>query len=79
MADNASKGRKVIAGILPALTQLDRQRIGAMLPTVFFSAKADELVSIFSKADLQEKTQAMNVLSQADPSNGPKYQTLQHN
>lgn len=79
MADNASKGRKVIAGILPVLTQLDRQRIGAMLPTVFFSAKADELVSIFSKADLQEKTQAMNVLSQADPSNGPKYQTLQHN
>jgi hypothetical protein len=79
MADNAAKGRKVIAGILPVLTQLDRQRIGSMLPTVFFSAKADELVGIFSKADLQEKTQAMNVLSQADPANGPKYQALQHN
>jgi hypothetical protein len=77
MADNAAKGRKVIAGILPVLTQLDRQRIGSMLPTVFFSAKADELVGIFSKADLQEKNQAMNVLSQADPANGNKYQQLQ--
>jgi hypothetical protein len=77
MADNAAKGRKVISGILPVLTQIDRQRIGAMLPLVFFTAKADELVSIFAKGDLQEKNQAMNVLNQADPSNGNKYQALQ--
>lgn len=79
MADNATKGRKVIAGILPVLTQLDRQRIGAMLPTVFFTSKSDELVGIFDKADMQEKIQAMNILVQADPSNGNKYQALQHN
>jgi len=79
MADNTTQGRKVIAGILPALTQLDRQRIGAMLPTLFFSAKSDELVSILSKGDQQEKATAMNILSQADPANGTKYQTLQHN
>ena len=77
MADNATKGRKVIAGILPVLSQIDRQRIGAMWPTVFFSAKADELVSLFSNAGLQEKNQAMNVLSAADPANGNKYQLLQ--
>jgi hypothetical protein len=77
MADNAAKGRKVISGLLPVLTQIDRQRIGAMLPLVFFTAKADELVSIFAKGDLQEKNQAMNVLNQADPSNGNKYQALQ--
>ena len=79
MADNPTTGRKVISGILPALTQLDRTRLGAMLPTVFFSAKSDELVSIFSKADMQDKTQAMNVLNQADPANGNKYQALRGN
>ena len=79
MANNASKGRKTIAGILPVLAQLDRQRVGAMLPLIFFSAKSDELVSIFSQGDQQEKAQAMNTLSQADPANGNKYQALQHN
>jgi len=79
MADNASKGRKTIAGILPVLAQLDRQRVGSMLPTIFFSAKGDELVSIFSQASPQEKALAINTLSQADPANGNKYQALQHN
>lgn len=79
MADNATKGRKVINGILSVLSQLDRQRIGSMLPTLFFLAKGDELVSIFSQSDPQERAQAMNILSQADPANGNKYQTPQHN
>lgn len=79
MSENADKGRRVISGILPVLTQVDRQRIGAMLPLIFFTAKADELVGIFSKADLQEKNLALNVLTQADPSNGNKYQVLQRN
>jgi hypothetical protein len=77
MADNPGKGRKVIAGILPLLSQIDRQRIGAMLPIVFFTAKSDELVNIFAKGDLQEKNQAMNILNKADPANGNKYQQLQ--
>lgn len=79
MADNAAKGRKTITGILPVLAQLDRQRVGAMLPTIFFTAKSDELVSIFSAGSPQERAQAMNALSQADPANGNKYQALQHN
>ncbi len=79
MSDNVAKGRTVIAGILPLLTQVDRQRLGAMFPLVFFSAKSDELVSIFSKADAPDRLQAMNVLTQADPANGNKYQLLQKN
>lgn len=79
MADNPGKGRKVIAGILPVLTQLDRQRVGAMWPTLFFTAKSDELVGIFTRSDLQEKNQAMNILTKADPANGNKYAVLQHN
>jgi hypothetical protein len=79
MADNAGKGRKAITALLPVLTQTDRQRLGSMLPLVFFTAKSDELVSIYSGAEVQERIQAMNILSQADPSNGLKYQALQKN
>ena len=77
MADNAIRGRKAIASLLPALANIDRTRIGAMFPLIFYSAKSDELVSIFSGADAQERISAMNALIQADPSNGNKYQALQ--
>lgn len=77
MVDNAINGRKAISAALPVLTQLDRVRVGATLPTLFFLAKRSELVSIFAKADAQERLQAMNILNQADPANGNLYQTLQ--
>lgn len=79
MADNQGRGVKAIADILPQLSQTDRQRLGAMFPLIFFTAKSDELIAIFSKASANDKIQAMNILSQADPSNGLKYQALQKN
>jgi hypothetical protein len=77
MADNAANGRRNITGLLPVLAQTDRQRLGATFPLIFFTAKSDEMVSIFSAADPQERFQAMTVLTQADPANGIKYQALQ--
>lgn len=79
MADNVSKGRKAIDDILPDLSKVDRTRLGAFFPLVFFTAKSDELVSIYSKADPREKTDAVNILTQADPSNGSKYQAIGKN
>jgi len=79
MADNAGKGVKVIVGLLPILQQVDRTRLGAMFPLVFYSAKSDELVSIFSKAENQDRINAMNILTQADPGDGSKYATLASN
>ena len=79
MADNQGKALRAIADLLPSLSQTDRQRLGAMFPLVFFTAKSDEFIALFSKAGAQEKIQAMNILSQIDPSNGIKYQALQKN
>lgn len=77
MADNVGRGVKVIAGLLPSLTSIDRTRLGSTLPIVIFAAKSDELVSIFSKTDSQDRLQAMNTLNQVDPANTNKYNTLQ--
>jgi hypothetical protein len=77
MADNSGKGRKAIADLIPGLTSVDRQSVGAMYPTVFFTAKSDELIAIFSKADPQQRVQVMNVLNQVDPANGLKYQAAE--
>jgi len=76
MADNVNKGRKAISSFLPILQQVDRQRVGSMFPLIFYTAKSDELVSLYSKADPQERVQAMNLFLQADPANGNKYQAL---
>ena len=79
MADNAAKGRKAISELLPTLTQVDRQRLGAMFPLVFFTAKCDELVSLYAHTEPQARIAAYNIFTQADPSNGIKYQELQKN
>jgi hypothetical protein len=79
MADNATKGRKAISAMLPTLAQVNRQRLGAMLPVVFFAAKADELVAIYAHTDAQPRIDALNIFTQADPANGIKYQELQKN
>lgn len=79
MADNAANGRKAIAALLPNLSNIDRQSSGAVLPQLFFTAKSDEFVSIFSNGDAQGKMQAYNILNAIDPSNGNKYQELQKN
>jgi hypothetical protein len=79
MADNPARGLQSIDAILPVLVQLDRTRLGAVLPTLFFSAKRDEIVSIYSGANIQQKQQAAGILLKADPANGNKYQVLQTN
>jgi len=77
MSDNAANGRKAISAFLPDLSKIDRQGTGTMLPQIFFAAKSDEFVSIYSAADPQSRIQAYNILNEADPSNGNKYQALQ--
>jgi hypothetical protein len=77
MADDQSKARKEITSLLPTLQQINRQRVGSMFPLIFYTAKSDELVSIYTKAEPDDRLQAMNLLLQADPANGNKYQTLQ--
>jgi hypothetical protein len=79
MASNADEGLKAITAALPSIAQTDRQRTGAFLPQVFFTAKSDELLQVLSKATPQEKAQAYQTLSTADPANGTKYQALQKN
>jgi hypothetical protein len=79
MASNADQGLKAITAAIPTIANIDRQRTGAFLPQVFFTAKNDELLQILSKATPQEREQAYQALSKADPANGNKYQSLLRN
>lgn len=76
MAENQVKGRKAILSVIPQLQKIDRQKQGAILNQIFFSAKADELIKILSAAEPQDKVKAYNALSVIDPSNSLKYEIL---
>lgn len=78
MSEDVKKGRRNIAAALPDLTELDQQKQGSMLNQVFFSAKADEIINIFSASDPIEKTKIYNVMSQVDPANQTKYEALKN-
>ncbi len=76
LAGNIQKGRKTIASLLPDLLKVDKQKQGSMLAQLFFTAKADELVNIFSASDTQEKVRIYNILTELDPANSSKYSAL---
>lgn len=73
MSEGLEEGRREILSALQKLQKVHRKRSGTFAMTVFFDAKNDELVNIFSEASDVEKKQAMEVLLEIDPSNSSKY------
>lgn len=76
LQDNVSNGAKNILALLPALQQMDKQKLGSIFPNVYFATKADEITNVLSTIDLQEKIKAYNLLSDIDPANISKYEAL---
>lgn len=79
MSDDITKGRKEIADALPQLSELDKQKQGSILNQVFFLAKADEIVDIFSKGNPMERAKVFNLMVDVDPANTSKYEELKKN
>jgi len=76
MYDNVETGRAGIIAALENLQKVHRQKPGSYLMQVFFSAKADEFVNIFSEAPPMDKPRVVNILREIDPTNTNKYQKI---
>jgi hypothetical protein len=76
MSDKAEEGRATIAESLRAVQQVFRRRPSTYILQIFFDAKSDELVNIFSKSFPDERNRVMAILNEVDPSNGSKYQKI---
>lgn len=76
MADKPAEGRAEIADALKLIQRVYRSRPNVYILPVFFDAKADELVNIFSGSNPDEKTRVMAILNEVDPSNGSKYEKI---
>jgi hypothetical protein len=77
--DKPAVARLNVMNALDKLDKIARDNPNCMLLAIFFQAKSDEVVNVFSGADMSEKSKALTVLRRADPSNSTKYDKLVKN
>ncbi|MDQ1769436.1 DUF4835 family protein [Labilibaculum sp. A4] len=76
MAERLTESRAEIAESLRLLQKAYRTKPGSFILQIFFDAKADELVNIFSESFTDEKKRVFNILSEIDPANISKYNKI---
>jgi hypothetical protein len=76
MADKPDIGRAEIADALKNMQRVYRSKPDTYINRIFFDAKSDELVNIFSKGSTDERGRVMTILTECDPSNSGKYEKI---
>jgi hypothetical protein len=78
MSDKAVEGRAEIAECMATLQKVYREKPDPYLFALqlFFDAKSDELVNIFSESFPSEKARIVNILTEIDNANAGKYQKI---
>lgn len=76
MYSDINNGRKEVLASLKLLDKVQRARPGSINLQIFLSSKTDELVSLFSQAEMSEKNTAVNLLKRLDPASSSKYQEI---
>ncbi len=79
MYEDQKKGRKNITEALEKLEGVYNKRPGSFNLQLFFTAKSDEIVKIYSEATPPEKSKIFNLLRRIDPSNISKYRQIVQN
>jgi hypothetical protein len=68
--------RKAILESLENLKQIHEIKPLSFSMQVFFNAKADEIINIFSGATSEEKNNFFGIVNLIDPTNSNKYQKI---
>jgi hypothetical protein len=76
MSDNLELGRSSITASLEDLRKANRVEPGLFILQLILEAKRDELRNLYSEANDIDKTKAVNILIEIDPSNASSYQRI---
>jgi len=76
MSSNTTNARARIAEGLPILRETNRATPSAIVISSFLDAKNDELINIFTKGTPQEKTDAIQILSDVNPTQSSRYEKI---
>lgn len=74
--EKPADARTSIMSALGGIQKANALRPGTLFVRAFFNAKADEIVNIFRTSTPEQKQQLVTMLSDADPDDLAKYQTL---
>lgn len=74
--DDITVGRVAIMSALMQLDAINGDNPSTMMMRNFFTAKSEEIKNVFSKADISERSKAVELLSRIDPINAEKYRDL---
>lgn len=73
MSEDLASGRAAVLQSLLLLKKVHESKPSSYSMQLFFLAKSDEIVSLFSLADPAEKTKIMELVNEIDPANNTKY------
>src|SRR3546814_18693175 len=73
--ENMSQGRSTLIENLELLQQANRNRTSSMMLQLFFTAKSDAIVNLLKEAAPGERSTAINMLMEIDPSTAEKYRS----
>ncbi|MCE1198221.1 MAG: DUF4835 family protein [Marinilabiliales bacterium] len=76
MAEKPDMGRAEIADALKNMQRVYRSRPDTYINRIFFDAKSDEIVNVFSKGSTDERSRVMSVVTECDPANSGKYEKI---
>lgn len=76
MVDDMEEARTEILAAIESLIPTHRIKPGSLNLQMFFLAKADELVNIFSQAYSDKKSKMVQLGTDMDPGNAPKYKKI---
>jgi len=78
MIDNAATAKTSIASAFDNLKAVHEDKPGSFLMQVFFTAKVDEIVNIFSSTTINatDKVKVANICKEIDPNNASKYNQI---
>ena len=76
MSEKLVPARTEILNALKKLRKVNQDKPLSFTLAVFFLAKADEIINVFSQAAPNEKAELINLLAEIDPANSNKYERI---
>jgi hypothetical protein len=76
MADNQKEGKEKAIAAIKTLAKVNSVRPNAFLTRIFFDAKSDEVVSIFSGGPIVSVTELVETLNRISPLNATKWSNI---
>ena len=76
MSEKIDDARFEITEALHGLRKIYQNNPSAFILKIFFDAKSDEIIKIYSESFPNEKARIIKLLVEIDPANSTKYQTI---